>query len=1412
MALNKCQIKQGPLLICFLFFSVCEGTLGPTFMMTFPAILQSGTEAKLCASLLKPNETLTMTVSLVHNNESRTLFQERAQEDFHHCFLFQTPVVQGESVQRIKVVVQGETFHWMEERKIVFKSFHPPTFIQTDKPIYLPGQTVHFRIVTMDNNFIPFIPKCDIVALEDSKANRIAQWVNISSSNKILQLSHQLNPEGHEGTYNVIASIGERTINHHFEVKQYTLPKFEVKLNSPEEVSVAEEELKIEVCGKYTFGQPVAGEVWMKVCRKVRRYHHAYHIPEQHRPTQCLNETLELKENGCATLVFGTRFFFNAAVEQQWLDSLKFNVKITEEGTGITMSKSGTVGVSYVLGKASFVETPDVFKHGSVIEGKIKATHFNGTPISNKEVYVLERKGWSTKELFSLTTDINGMAHFSINTTDRPAEDIQLVASVSKDISHRSRTPHFEYQRKDITLYRPATPDTPYVPRHNALTIEGLKEPLACETEIPVTIRYTFFEDVEDSVDLIYLTLSKGVIVHYGAMKAAGKKVDGVISGKVSFNLPVSTEISPVVQILAYCVLSNETVIVETKNFKTEKCFKNKVSLQFSPTKAVPAEENTLQLSAEPGSLCGLSVVDKSVLILEPGKGLDTEKIFNLLPVTSLSDYPDELEDILECPHVKSNDYAHDVFRSVGLKMATNLEMRKPPCLMDEDLDYYDEMTGSAFDPDVETARSFFPETWIWKLIELGESGSAQLPVTVPDTITTWETEAFCLSSKGFGLAAPAELTVFQPFFLELSLPYSIIRGELFELKATVFNYLSKSIMVKVTPAPSSDYTLKPSSDGQYSSCLHANGRKTFRWTLIPSVLGVLNVTVSAEAEASQSLCDNEIVTVPDRGRIDTVTRTLLVKAEGTERTETHSWLLCPREKVLTEEVELTLPENVVEGSSRASVSVLGDILGRALQNLDGLLKMPYGCGEQNMALLSPNIYILQYLQSTEQLTSAIREKATGFLKSGYQRQLNYKHFDGAYSTFGDGEGNTWLTAFVLRSFGKAQSYIFIDPQTMASARQWLLERQQPDGCFESKGNLFNNRMKGGVNDNVTMTAYITASFLELNISAADPAVTKGLSCLRASISNLSNTYTTALLAYTFSLAGEKETRAQLLQKLEGEAFSEAGRLSWSQSNSEHSDSLAVEISSYVLLAVLTNSPLSAADLGYASRIVNWLVRQQNPYGGFSSTQDTVVALQALALYATRVFGSGGSSTMIVETSGGNRQLFDVNQSNKLLYQEKALQDIPGKYSVKVEGSACVSVQMALFYNIPTSAEKSAFTIEAKTEGNCKNPLLLFNIQYNGAEDQTNMAIVDAKILSGFMTDRSNVMMLTHSEKMERIDIKDDHVIIYLEEVPKATVLEFCLQLQQILPIKNLKPALIKVYDYYQTSDQSETEYSYHCA
>ncbi|CAM4552778.1 unnamed protein product [Leuciscus chuanchicus] len=1430
MAFNEHCDWKGLLLVSFLFLSVHGQTLGPSFMVTFPAVIGSGSEAKLCASLLKPNESLVMTIHLVHGNQSTLLLQEKAEEEFHRCFKFQTPQVKAESVQTMKVELQGKNFKMTEERKVLFRRYYPLTLIQTDKPIYIPGQTVNFRIVTLDKSFVPFDQKYSAVMLEDSQDNRIGQWTNISSTRWILQRSHELNPEAREGIYKLKAYIGERVITHNFEVKKYVLPKFEITMKAPKEISFGDSDMSLELCGKYTFGQPVAGKAWVEVCRERLEF-----ISRPDLISPCLVETTEqINEMGCASFTLDTSVFFNSINERFLKEYLTVKWKVTEEGTENTMERSEKITLTYESGKATFTELPEIYKHGSVIEGKIKLANLKGAPLQNKKVYLLEGKRWTSKRLLNLTTDSDGLASFSLNTSSLSKSEINLMASAYPEFQiQRFKLPYISTEEKTVQLFQPATPDTPTL---SQLIIENTEQPLKCDSEFTATIKYYFIgETVEDfKTDIVYMVLSKGAIVHHGYEKIEVKSSNGA-SGTMSFKLSVSADLAPVLQILAYCVLPSENVVASSKNFDVEKCFKNKVSLQFSPAKAVPGEENTLQLSAQPGSLCGLSVVDQSVLILKSGKRLDADKVFNLLPVQSVSSYPYIVVDTPECQEVRPRravllDHVYDSLKNVGLKMATNLPVRQPLCLKYRGVTYHRDYqfhtvgytimdSRRKLSSLVETVRTFFPETWIWQLSEVGDSGSAQVPVTVPDTITSWETEVFCLSSEGLGLAPPAQLTVFQPFFLELSLPYSIIRGEIFELKATVFSYLSKCIMVKVTPAPSSDYTLKASSDDQYSSCLCANGRKTFKWILTPSVLGVLNITVSAEAEASQTVCDNEIVSVPERGRIDTVTRTLLVQAEGTEKTETQSWLLCPKVgDSLSEEAALSLRKDVIEGSARSSVSVIGDILGRALRNLHGLLRMPYGCGEQNMAVLSPNIYILEYLENTEQLTSAIRERATGFLKSGYQRQMNYKHSDGSYSTFGYGDGNTWLTAFVLRSFGRAQKYIFIDPEIIQGAKNWLISRRDSDGCFIQQGSLFNNRMKGGVNDNVTMTAYITASLLELETPVTDPVVSKGLSCLRSVIEDVKNIYTTALLAYTFSLTNDTDTRQQLFKKLEDVAISDGSHLHWSQSASaDDSDSLAVEISSYVLLAVLSADSLTTADLGYANRIVSWLVKQQNAYGGFSSTQDTVVALQALSLYATKVFSSDGSSTVTVQSAGDTHH-FDVNQDNKLLYQEKQLETVPAKYSIEVKGSTCVSVQIAQFYNIPTPTEAKTLSIDAKIEGDCKKTfgqslLLNFTVKYDGAQARTNMVIVDIKLLSGFTADTSvlETQRTSSASFVERVDSKDDHVIVYLKEVPKHIPVNHHLQLKQIVPVKNLKPAVIKVYDYYQTSDLSETEYSSHC-
>lgn len=65
---------------------------------------------------------------------------------------------------------------------------------------------------------------------------------------------------------------------------------------------------------------------------------------------------------------------------------------------------------------------------------------------------------------------------------------------------------------------------------------------------------------------------------------------------------------------------------------------------------------------------------------------------------------------------------------------------------------------------------------------------------------------------------------------------------------------------------------------------------------------------------------------------------------------------------------------------------LLGDILGSSINGLASLIRMPYGCGEQNMINFAPNIYVLDYLTKKKQLTENLKEKALAFMRQG-------KHF-----------------------------------------------------------------------------------------------------------------------------------------------------------------------------------------------------------------------------------------------------------------------------------------------------------------------------------------------------------------------------------------------------------------------------------
>ncbi|XP_036765797.2 alpha-2-macroglobulin [Manis pentadactyla] len=1473
--MGKSKLLPPSLILLLLGFLPADASVSgkPQYMVLVPSLLHTGTPEKGCLVLSHLNETVTVSASLESVRENRSLFTDLvAEKDLFHCVSFTIPrSSSNEEVMFLTVQVKGPTQEFKRRTTVVVKNTDSLVFVQTDKSTYKPRQKVNFRIFLVDENFHPLNERIPLAYIQDPKGNRIAQWQNLQLESGLKQLAFPLSSDPIQGSYKVVVQkeSGGKA-QHPFTVEEFVLPKFEVQVTMPRIITILEEEVNVTVCGLYTYGKQVPGHVTMRVCRKFSNPSNCYAGESQ---AVCEKFSHQLNSQGCFSQQVNTKIF--QMKRQGYEMRLEVEAKIQENGTEVELTGNGASEITRTITKLSFVKVDPYFRHGIPFFGQVRLMDGKGVPMPNELVFITANEAnYHT----NATTDEHGLVQFSINTTNI------MGTTLTVRVRHKDQSPCYGYQwlsEENEEAYH--TANLVFSLSKSFVHLEPIPHELPCGQTQTVQAHYILNGQVlQEQKELVfyYLLMAKGGIVRSGTHVVPVEQED--TKGHFSVSVPVESDIAPLARLLIYAILPDGEVVGDSAKYEVENCLDNKVDLSFSPERSLPTSTAHLRVTASPGSLCALRAVDQSVLLLRPEAELSAATVYNLLPVKDLSGFPAALhqqeeddEDCVDRHNIyidgimyspMSNTQEKDMYsflQDMGLKVFTNSKIHKlkvcshpehyemqtsrrllaTPDMAQKQMLGSKELTRSVrvSEPLTETVRKYFPETWIWDLVVVDSSGVAEVGVRVPDTITEWKAGALCLSNDtGLGLSPTASLQAFQPFFVELTMPYSVIRGEAFTLKATVLNYLPKCIWVSVQLKDSPDFLDVSGKKEPESHCVCADGRQTVSWAVKPKSLGNVNFTVSAEALESQELCGTEAAVVPEFGKKDTIIKPLLVEPEGLEKEVTFNSLLCPSDAEVSEQLSLKLPPNVVEDSARASFSVLGDILGSAMQNTQNLLQMPYGCGEQNMVLFAPNIYVLRYLNETEQLTPEIKSKAIGYLNTGYQTELNYKHADGSYSTFGErygrSEGNTWLTAFVLKTFAQARTYIFIDEAHITQALTWLSRKQKDNGCFRSSGSLLNNAIKGGVEDEVTLSAYVTIALLEIPLPATHPVVRNALFCLESAWKSAkegphgSHVYTKALLAYAFALAGNQDKRRDALTSLNQEAVHEDNSAHWTRPQKPEAPeghlyppqapSAEVEMTSYALLAYLTAQPApTPEELTSATHIVKWITKQQNSHGGFSSTQDTVVALDALSKYGAATFTRTGKPTQVtIQSSGTFSQKFQVDHSNRLLLQGVSLPKVPGDYSMAATGEGCVYLQTSLKYNILPKKEEFPFALEVWTlPQTCDGPKahtsfqISLNVSYTGTRPASNMVIADVKMVSGFIPLKPTVKMLETAKHVNRTEVSNNHVLIYLDKVTSQT-LSLSFKVLQDIAVTDLKPAIVKVYDYYETDEFAIAEYNAPCS
>ncbi|XP_068090260.1 C3 and PZP-like alpha-2-macroglobulin domain-containing protein 8 [Hyperolius riggenbachi] len=554
----------------------------------------------------------------------------------------------------------------------------------------------------------------------------------------------------------------------------------------------------------------------------------------------------------------------------------------------------------------------------------------------------------------------------------------------------------------------------------------------------------------------------------------------------------------------------------------------------------------------------------------------------------------------------------------------------------------------------------------------------------------------------------------------------------------------------------------------------------------------------------------------------------------------------------------LGVPHNVIPGSERATASIIGDVMGPTVSNLDNLLRLPFGCGEQNMIHFAPNVFVLKYLQKTKQLCPEVETEAVDYLLQGYQRQLTYKRQDGSYSAFGerDSSGSMWLTAFVLKSFAQSRGFIYIDPLELSAAKVWIIQHQKKDGSFPAVGRILNKDIQGGNHGKTALTAYVAAALLETGVSSEEErlAVSKAKVYLESCLHSADDPYTTALTAYALTLLRSTYAPAAL-RRLNSMAITQDGSTHWSLSGSMTAEedtfmsfndglsqsviSAEVEMTAYGLLTYTL-----LGDVASALPVVKWLSQQRNALGGFSSTQDTCVALQALAEYAILSYIGGVNLTIsLASTNLDYQETFELHRLNKKILQKATIPTIPTGLFVSAKGEGCCLMQIDVHYNVPDPVAKPAFQLlvhlkepkpgrtrrqAARSETLLRERALPDDDDPGSHQDHqeykvtleactrwlhsgaSNMAVLELALLSGFRADIESLEQLLLNKRigLKRYEVDGRKVLFYFDEIPSQCMTCVKMQAFREYVVGKTAPVPVKIYDYYEPTFEATRFYN----
>jgi uncharacterized protein YfaS (alpha-2-macroglobulin family) len=863
-------------------------------------------------------------------------------------------------------------------------------YVFTDRPVYRPGHTVHFkgvlRVLGPAGYSVP-AGKPVTVTITDPEQKPVYQKTLTASDAGSIRGDLDLAAGSALGMYFVEIRAGEASMSGNFEVEEYKKPEYEVRVTPSQPRVLEGETVRVLIDARYYFGEPVAGA---KVQYGV--YRERYWFPFWYDAGEDATEGAQNTDDGDG----GDQ----TAQSEGELDSEgKLNVEIptmlsdhkydyryriearVTDGAGREITGRGWVLAPYGSIALNVEPARYFFQPGASAVLTVRSRSYDNAPVSAR--VHLELQKWNSRD----------REHAEVKSSSEIDTGPEGSASATVEIPSAGGS----YRVRATAR----TPEGREVESFAYLWVSGggfeMNEASALQI-VPDRKDYRAGE----TAHILVVAGQPGTPVYVSIEGRDVRRLELVraTDGAAAFDVPVTISDEPGITVSASFV-RNGNLHAGVKYIKVPPVeHELNVKLATDRPQYLPGQSATYSVevtSADgkpaPRAELSLGVVDEAIYAIRRESTPDPLSFFfgrewnRVNTETSLN-------------YFFNGEAGKRRMRLAQLKRGSPLAQLKPERMAQ---------------PKV---RKAFPDTAFWTAgLVTDSAGHAQAKVEFPDALTTWRATARADTADTKVGAATLKTIVRKNLILRIAAPRFLIQGDEVVVSALVHNYLATQKTARV----SLDLQGAAVLSGQTRDVeIPSRGEVKLDWRIRAGQ--ARSITITGKALTNEESDALELV--------------LPVNVAGVKMSLARAGSVEPGGSAA---FELEFPPDAVAGSRSISLHVSPSVAGPLFSALDYLTSFPYGCVEQTMSSFLPNITVQQAVRDLKLKAPVDAASLQEKVRDGLDRLYAFQHEDGGWGWWQTDESHPFMTAYVVAGLVQAQAAgVEVKQDAVQKGAAWL--------------------------------------------------------------------------------------------------------------------------------------------------------------------------------------------------------------------------------------------------------------------------------------------------------------------------------------------------------------------------------------